>query len=121
MEQEIIFKKITTRRHSSLRTILWFEIITRHALCSQNTKQANIHRGESLTKSIHLIPPTQIKLRNETIAKVVKPLYALCHSGDYYINTIQRPHLYKLRVIPILTNNAFFPKDNGYISVLRSL
>ena len=58
-------------------------------LFSSDVIQSYIQSAEELNRDIFLNPPKEFCLRPEQLIKLVKPLYGLTESGDYWGRTLR--------------------------------
>lgn len=59
-------------------------------ICYQDVSQAYLQATESLKPSVYVKPPIEFHLKENEILKLIKPLYGLTYSGDYWHKNINQ-------------------------------
>ena len=84
----------TTVRHSSIRLILSLAVTYRLRVWTHDISQAYLQSSHALTRSIYLHPPAELGLPAGTVPRLLKPIYGLADSGDYW-NRTMTTHLHE--------------------------
>jgi hypothetical protein len=85
----------TTLKQSSIRIITALASILVFLVWSTYIKQAYLQSAEDLKREIY-VRPDVMKLPPYELFQVVKPLYGLADSGDYWHETLTAHHITKL-------------------------
>lgn len=121
-ENFLVFHNSTTLKHVLLRLILSFVAITGYALWTQEIGQAYIQSYEPLRHPIYLKPSKALSLPERVFRELLKPLYGIYVSGDYWINTFKNNSTRDLKMITMPTDGAVFLSSiTTYLGVLFML
>eukprot|EP00171_Calliarthron_tuberculosum_P005221 IDg5221t1 len=96
-EKHLAVHKTTNMKQSSLRMILALATILGLDVWSIDIKQAYLQSGSDLQRKI-FINPKEMILGPEELIQVIKPLYGLTESGDYWCETLINFHIHNLRM-----------------------
>lgn len=78
----------TNLRQSSIRTISSLSSIKDFQVWSHDVSQAYLQSSELLLRKVYLIPPPELNLPDDQLLLLIKPLYGLPDSGDYWSRTM---------------------------------
>jgi hypothetical protein len=97
----------TTLKQSSIRIITALASILGFRMWSTDIKQAYLQSAEDLKREIY-VRPDVMKLPPDELLQVVKPLYGLADSGDYWHETLTAHHTTKLLMEQSTGDFSFF-------------
>eukprot|EP00171_Calliarthron_tuberculosum_P009450 IDg9450t1 len=79
---------ISTARHHSIRMLIGLAAIFGFRLFSTDVTQAYLQSAENLMGDVFIKAPKEFELQGDQILKLMKPLYRLPDSGDYWGKTM---------------------------------
>ena len=85
----------------ALATILGFDV------WSLDVKQAYVQSASELQRKV-FFRPTELNLDSNELLQIIRPLYGLTDSGDYWCETFARFHLYDIRMQQTTGDFAIF-------------
>ena len=104
---------ISVARQYAIKMLVGIASIFGFRLFSSDVIQSYIQSAEELSRDIFLNPPKEFCLGPDQLIKLVKPLYGLTESGDYWGRTL-RNHLEKmLGMESCVSDSALFFKCFG--------
>ena len=83
----------STTRHHSPRILTALASTLDLVIYSTDATQAYIQSKDTIDRDVYLIPPSELQLDKGHILKLLRPLYRLADSGDYWAHTnvVERP------------------------------
>lgn len=118
-EKNLLVYTSSNIKHTSLRLLLCLASLFGFNIWSQDVSQAYIQSAQKLLRDIYIKPAKEFHLSKDTLLKLLKPLYGLCDSGDYWYSTITNFITDDMHMQPKLSDAAlFFKLTNGSISGL---
>lgn len=104
-------------RQPSVRMVVTIAAICGFALRMQDVAQAYLQAGEELRMEVYIKTPAELQLGPGNLLRIVKFLYGLSDSGDYWYETFSK-HLRKdFRMEPSTGDMYFYyRKVNGKLS-----
>lgn len=82
----------TTLHQRSMRIILSIAAMHQFQVWSHDITQAYPQSDSPLLRGVYILPPSELNMPEHTALKLVKPLYGLADSGDYWGSTSSRHH-----------------------------
>ena len=111
-EKRSIVHNATTLKQSSIRILLALAAIFKFDIWSTDIKQAYLQSASKLKRKI-FIKPDEIELSQEELIQIIKPLYGLSDSGDYWDETLRIHHLENLKMKQSTGDLSLFFKRLG--------
>lgn len=108
IEKHLLVHTSTNLRQSSVRLLLSIAALFGFRIWSQDVSQAYLQSAEKLMRDIYVVPKKEFHLSKAVLLKLLKPLYGLTDSGDYWHATLTN-HLRKnLEMVPTFSDPALF-------------
>nr|AHF58602.1 polyprotein [Chondrus crispus] len=82
----------TALHQRSIRIIVSMAASEKFKIWSHDITQAYLQSEFPLKREVYLRPPPELKLAKDRVLKLIKPLYGLSESGDYWGSTSSRHH-----------------------------
>lgn len=101
----------TNLKQSSIRLLLCLAAMFNFDIWSQDVSQAYLQSAENLTREIFVNPPDELRLGKDKLLKLLKPLYGLTDSGDYWFSTFTSHVANDLTMRPCISDAALFFKE----------
>lgn len=86
----------TTLHQRSIRFVVLIVAMSRLTIWSHCVKQAYLLSDSPLRRDIFLLPPSELKLLKCSYLKLLKSLYGLADSGDYWCSISKKLHRVEL-------------------------
>lgn len=107
MKNSLVHDILVSRQYSvkilvELASSLGFQIF------STDVTQAYLQSSESLQRDIYIRPPPELSLKPDKVLKLLKPLYGLAESGDYWGRTFRNHLEKKLGMQSIVADPSFY-------------
>ena len=106
-DKHIIVHNTVNIKQSSIRTIMALATILGLDVWSSDVKQAYLQSASKLQRKV-FVRPTELNLDSSELLQIIRPLYGLTDSGDYWCETFARFHLYDLRMQQTTGDFAIF-------------
>lgn len=103
---------ITVARQHSIKLLIGLASIFNFRLFSTDVTQAYLQSKESLQRNIFVKPPKEFGLQTNELLKLLKPLYGLSESGDYWGRTFRNHMTKELGMKNCITDTALFYKSS---------
>ncbi len=101
-----------TLQPSSIRLLLAVAALFAFDVWTSDVRQAYLQSTEPLSREIYIRNPApEFLLEDRQALKVLKPLYALCDSGDLWHSTLDHHHPHDLKMTPKRTDPALYLKS----------
>jgi Reverse transcriptase (RNA-dependent DNA polymerase) len=98
-----------TMRSTSLRMIMAIAAIFGFRLASVDVAQAYLLAAQPLLRDIYVkLPPGTIELNESELVQLLKPLYGLSESGDYWASTLSNVLLSKVNLTQAQSDMTIF-------------
>lgn len=122
-EKPYLAHDVTTLRPTSIREVLSVAPVLGMRLFTHDVTQAYIQSEEHFFTNVFLVPKERDRhlfgVTSDKALKLIKPLYGLCDSGDYWAQTIERHLCSDLGMIPCILDPSLFMRiDNGTLTGL---
>lgn len=111
-EDPLIVQHTTTLKQSVLLLNLSYAEIRSQKLWTQDWDQAYVQSDEPFQSPTYLKPPRILRLPDTVLCKLLKPLYGVFNSGDYWFITIFRHFTHNLDRRSIPPDKAMFTSDD---------
>jgi hypothetical protein len=116
----------------SQRLILCITIIKNHDLYLRDISQAYVQSATNLNREFYIQPPCKLPINNNSILKVLKPLYRVLKAGNHWFKTYYIHHTKNLNItqstynpcllysnklfsiVGLQTNNTLFLADKTF-------
>jgi hypothetical protein len=98
LTQSPTIQRVSQRLILALSAILHEEKSTSPSLYLRDISQAYVQSNTRLNRDFFVRPPKELKLKEGSILKVVKPLYGVPEAGNHWFNTYHRHHLENLQM-----------------------
>lgn len=109
-EKELLVHNSTTLQKSSIRSLIAIATISGMRLWTQDISQTYLQSARKLMRDIYIRPSKEFKLNSNQLLKLLKPLYGLSESGDYWHETFFK-HLHEdFGMTPTAGDLSFFFK-----------
>lgn len=109
-EKDNLVHNSTTVRHSSIRTMVAMAALFGFRIWTQDVTNAYIQSASQLLREVYLRPSKEFELESTHVLKLLRPLYGLADSGDYW-NATYSDHIRKdLNMELSATDMSFFFK-----------
>lgn len=109
MKNSLIHDSSTTK-HSSTKLLIGLAAIFGYRLFSTDVCQAYLQSAEDLLRDVYIKPGKEFELGEDQILKLLRPLYGLSDSGDYWGATFSKHLKEDLGMETTTTDGAFFFK-----------
>lgn len=112
MRQSLVHNT-TVARQQSTKLVVGIAAIFGFNLFSSDITQAYLQNSEKLMRDVYLNPPKKLNLDPGQLLKLLKPLYALSESGDYWGRTLRKHLESDIGMRSCLSDAALFFKSFG--------
>ena len=113
-EKNILVHNSTNLRQSSIRTLIAIAAVFGFSLWSKDVSQAYLQSAEKLMRDVYVRPTKEFNLGADQLLKLLKPLYGLSDSGDYWHVTFANHLQHDLGMISTAGDlSLFFKMVNG--------
>jgi hypothetical protein len=79
-------------RAQSVRILMALAAVFGFRVWTEDITRAFIQSTGSLLRDVYVEPPLELKLDSDIVLKLLKPLYGLGDSGDYWSSTLRDHH-----------------------------
>ena len=110
VEKSLLIHNSTTLQKGSIRTLIAIAAISGMRLWTQDISQAYLQSARGLMRDVYVRPTTEFKLKQGQLLKLLKPLYGLSESGDYWHETFFKHLHHDLSMRPTAGDLSFFFK-----------
>lgn len=110
IEKHMLVHSSSNLKQSSIRILLSIAALFGFHIWSQDVSQAYLQSAERLMRDIYVKPSKEFRLPKDTLLKLLKPLYGLSDSGDYWYSTFTRHLKDDLHMTPTFSDPALFFK-----------
>lgn len=100
----------TTCRPQSARLLIGLAAIFGFTVFSTDVTQAYLQSNQELQREVFLNAPPELHLNHDQLLKLLKPLYGLPDSGDYWARTMKHHLVQQMGMTPTLGDKSFFFK-----------
>ena len=100
-----------TARQFSVKILIGLAAIFGFRLFSTDVTQAYLQSAEKLMRDVYIKPSAEFELSPDLLLKLLKPLYGLADSGDYWGRTLRDHILKDMGMSATTTDGAFFYKQ----------
>jgi hypothetical protein len=97
----------TTLKQSSVRLLLALSAVLGFELWTMDVRQAYLQAASNLKRDV-FIRPHELELSQDELLQVIKPLYGLSDSGDYWSETLVKHHLRALHMSQATADFSLF-------------
>jgi hypothetical protein len=98
-EKDTVLTQSPTIQRASQRLILSLAaVLPDTTLYLRDITQAYTQSKTQLNRNFFVRPPAELKLKDRSILRVVKPLYGVPEAGNHWFNTYHSHHITKLRM-----------------------
>jgi hypothetical protein len=111
VDKESMLHDTATVRHVYIRLLVALATLFGYPVWTIDVDQAYLQAAEPLMRKIYIIPQEGIELRQNELLQVLKPLYGIAESGDYWGETVRSHHLKDLKLIGCKGDLATFYKN----------
>ena len=109
LKTSLVHDTATPRQHST-RVLIGLAAICGFRLFSTDVTQAYLQSTENLMREVYIKPTGEFELNQDKLLKLIKPLYGLADSGDYWGRTISNHIKQDLNMTETTGDGAFFFK-----------
>lgn len=109
-EKDLLVHNSTTLQKSSIRSLIAIAAISGMRLWTQDISQAYLQSARKLIRDIYIRPSKEFKLNYNQLLKLLKPLYGLSESGDYWHETFFKHVHEDFAMTPTAGDLSFFFK-----------
>ena len=109
-EKNLLVHSSPNLKQSSIRLLLAQAATFGFQIWSQDVRQAYLQSAERLMREIYVRPTKEFKLSHDQLLRLLKPLYGLADSGDYWHITFSSHLRRDLQMIPTLNDLSLFFK-----------
>jgi hypothetical protein len=102
-----LVQSATTLKQSSVRLLLALSALPGFEIWRMDVRKAYLQAASDLKRDI-FIRPDVLELTQDELLKVIKPLYGLSDSGDYWAETLVQHHLRDLRTSQATADFSLF-------------
>lgn len=102
-----------TSRQASARILVGLAAAFEFELFSTDVTQAYLQSATPLQREVYIKPGKDFGLGPDKLLKLLRPLYGLADSGDYWGATFSRHITEQLGMTPTIGDAAFFYKNEG--------
>lgn len=88
----------TNLRQNSIRVLVAIAAIFGFGLWSQDVSQAYLQSADKLMRDVYVKPTKEFHLASNQLLKILKPLYGISDSGDYWHSTFSNHLIHDLRM-----------------------
>lgn len=112
-EKNLLIHQSTILRQSSLRTVTALAAIFGFRVWSQDVSQAYMQSMDRLMRDVYIRPTKEFRLSGDQLLKLLKPLYGLSDSGDYWDVTMTNHLKEDLGMVQTALDISLFFKKIG--------
>lgn len=102
-----------TSRQASARVLVGLAAAFEFELFSTDVTQAYLQSATPLQREVYIKPGKDFGLGSDKLLKLLRPLYGLADSGDYWGATFSQHITKELGMEPTIGDSAFFYKNDG--------
>jgi hypothetical protein len=113
-EKGYLVHNSTTVRQNSVRLILSTAATFGFCIWSQDVRQAYLQSSENLKRKVYLKPSKEFELPSDHFLELLKPLYGLSDSGDYWNETMTRHLKEDIKMSTISGDMSLFYKHANH-------
>lgn len=119
LDKSLLVHNTTTLQKSSIRMLIALAAISGFRLWTQDISQAYLQSARSLMRDFYIKPSKEWNLESDQLLKLLKPLYGLSESGDYWHETFFRHLREDLQTRPSTGDlSCFFKTVQGKLASL---
>jgi hypothetical protein len=97
-EKELVLTQSPTIQRVSQRLILCLAAIGSHSLYLRDISQAYVQSTTTLNREFYVRPPCEMQIDDDSVLKVVRPLYGIPEARNHWFKTYHSHHVEQLHI-----------------------
>ena len=114
-EKAFVVHNLPTVQQRSIRVLVSLAAVKGFMIFSDDVSQAYLQSDEQLSWEVYIRPKQEdmpfFSMTKDNLLKLLRPLYGLCDSGDYWLSTIHRYIRKKLGFLPFRGDPSVYLAD----------